>query len=268
MTPRRPHRGVAPAPECPGTRPRGRLALEPPGRHSLAEPSFAGPSNLGTREEDRRLPRRPTARRRRRPARPARRRSLPLAGRPGRRTHRRLVARPGRTGLGSARRAARPRRTGRPHARPARRGLGGRAPVAGGSAVLDAPGARAGTRGRARTRLVRRRARGDRPYGDRPLRPHHARRLAARPGGQAAGLPGLRGRRRALGAARHRRHHRPRGGGADRPVPLLVGGVAARRGRVRLRPDGRPTTRCPRASRPSTAACGGTASARRPARTG
>ena len=38
------HRGVAPAAKCPGTRPRGRLALEPPGRHSLAEPSFAGPS--------------------------------------------------------------------------------------------------------------------------------------------------------------------------------------------------------------------------------
>ena len=47
VTPRWPHRGVAPAPECPGTRPRGRLALEPPGRHSLAEPAFAGPSYAG-----------------------------------------------------------------------------------------------------------------------------------------------------------------------------------------------------------------------------
>ena len=56
--------------------------------------------------------------------------------------------------------------------------------------------------------LVRRRARADRPDGDRPHRPHHARRLAARPGGQAAGLPALRGRRRAVGAARPRRRHR------------------------------------------------------------
>ena len=45
--------------------------------------------------------------------------------------------------------------------------------------------------------------------------------------GRLLGLPALRGRRRAVGAARPRRHHRSRRRGAHRPLPVLRRRVAA-----------------------------------------
>ncbi len=137
-------------------------------------------------------------------------------------------------------RAARgPRRPGR-HAHRTRVGrLGVGAAVAGGPPLLHAPRTRPGARRALRAGARRRRARAAGPDDPRPQGAHHARRVGARPRGQAAGLPALRGRRRALGAARARRLDRPGRRGPDRPLPLLRRGLAARRRGVRLRPDGR-----------------------------
>ena len=125
---------------------------------------------------------------------------------------RRLVARAGRAGPRPPRRAARPRRGWPPACTPCstrarwRRRSGGRGA---GSATRREPGQEHAVVLVAE--LVRRRAGADRPDGA-STPPGRTTLDAWLPDlrGQAAGLPGLRGRRRAVGAARPRRRHRPR----------------------------------------------------------
>ena len=79
------------------------------------------------------------------------------------------------------------------------------------------------------------RAGADRPDRHRSLRADDAGRLAAGQGGAAAGLPALARRGRGVAAAGARRRDRRAGGRADRPLPVLRGGLAARRQGVLLR---------------------------------
>ena len=74
-----------------------------------------------------------------------------------------------------------------------------------------------------------------RPDGARPHRAHHARRLAARPGRPAAGLPAVQVRGRASRSCRSWTSAPADRGRPDRPLPLLAGGVAPRREVLLLR---------------------------------
>ncbi len=133
--------------------------------------------------------------------------------------------------------AARPGTAGRPGARAAEHGLCRDAGLAGRAVLLHQ--ARSRRRARRAVYQVGRRpgAGARRPDGHRPVRAHHAGRLAAGQGGAAAGLSAIRGRRRGVAAASDRCHHGLAGGRADRPVPLLERGLAARRQDLLLHPQ-------------------------------
>ncbi len=185
------------------------------------------------------LPDRRTARPRRGPARARRGRSLPLVGGPGRPAHRRVVDRPGRPHPVVAGRDAGPRAAGRAARRADAHRVRRRAGAAGRPGVLHAPRPRPGPP-RALRAGRRRGAGAARRVGARPVGADHAGPLVAVAGGHAAGVPGIGGRRRALPAARGRRGHRRAARRPRRPLPVLAGGVAARRRGVLLRAAARP----------------------------
>ena len=111
--------------------------------------------------------------------------------------------------------------------------------MAGRAPVRHPPRTRPGARDPSRHRAGRDGAGADRPCRARPHQPHHPRRVGPGPRGPSPGLPTLVRRRRALGPARPRRHHRRGHRAAHRPMPLLRCGLAARRRGVRVRADGR-----------------------------